>query len=266
MPISCPLVVQALTAEEFQKLDYRIMGHAFASQNRLGRLCDEEAYQRDLQARLLADGFRSVEIEVPVTVSHRDFKTVYSLDLVADDAVYELKAVSSLVGQHQAQLLNYMFLLGIPRGKLINFRPPKVEGRIHATSLTSDDRYRFRIEEQHWRDMSDRCGILREMIRDLLDDWGAFLDFELYQKTLTYFCGGELRVIKRLPLTRDGISLGAQRFHIHSPGIAFRVTAVNENVESMESHLRRLLVLTDMNALQWINLNHSEIQLKTITN
>ncbi len=266
MPISCPRAVRPLTAEEFQELDYRIMGHAFASQNKLGRLCDENAYQRDLQARLLVDGFRSVEIEVPVVVSHRDFQKVYSLDLVADDALYELKAATTLVGEHQAQLLNYMFLLGVPRGKLINFRPPKVQGRIHATSLTPGDRHRFQFEADGWRDMSDRCSILRQMMRELLDDWGAFLDYGLYQEALTHFCGGEAHVIQRLPLSRDGVSLGTQRFHVLSTGIAFHVTAVHENYKAMESHLRRLLSLTDLHAMQWINLDHSDIQLVTIAN
>ena len=60
-----------------------------------------------------------------------------------------------------------------------------------------------------------------------------------------------------LPSSRDGIPLGTQRFHVHSPGVAFHVTAVNENVEAMESHLGRLLALTDLHALQWINLNHN---------
>ncbi len=49
MPISCPLIVRSLTAEEFQTIDYRIMGHAFASQNDLGRLCDEHAFLRVFQ-------------------------------------------------------------------------------------------------------------------------------------------------------------------------------------------------------------------------
>ena len=113
MSVSCPFEPRPLTAEEFQELDYRVMGHAFASQNELGRLCEEDAYQRDLQARLLADGFRAVFIEVPVTVSHADFTKVYYLDLVADNAIYELKTAAALCSQHQAQLLNYLFLLGV---------------------------------------------------------------------------------------------------------------------------------------------------------
>jgi GxxExxY protein len=240
------------------------MGHAFASQNTLGRLCEEDAYQRDVRARLLTDGFQSVDIEVPVSVTHADFAKVYSLDLVADDAVYELKTAAALISEHQAQLLNYLLLLGIPRGKLINFRPPKVQGRIHATSLTPENRHRFQIDSNRWRDRSDQCVVLREMLQELLEDWGAFLDFELHTQALTHFCGGESQVIQRLPLTRDGISLGTQRFHVHFPGIAFRVTAVTESADAVETHLRRLLALTELHALQWINLNHSDIQLVTI--
>jgi hypothetical protein len=92
MPIHCPINVPALSADEFEKLDYRVMGHAYASQNELGRLCDECAYEADLKARLLADGFRSVQTQVPVTVTHGDFSKTYRLDLVPGDALYELKA------------------------------------------------------------------------------------------------------------------------------------------------------------------------------
>ena len=48
MPIHCPVSIASLSADEFEKLDYRVMGHAYASQNELGRLCDECAYQADL--------------------------------------------------------------------------------------------------------------------------------------------------------------------------------------------------------------------------
>jgi len=240
------------------------MGHAFASQNKLGRLCDEGAYQRDVQARLLADGFRRVRIEESISVSYQDFTKVYSLDLVADDAVYELKTAAALNDEHQAQLLNYLFLLGLPRGKLINFRPVKVQGRIHATGLTPEDRRQFRIDTDRWQDLSHRCRTLRQTMRELLGDWGAFLARELYEQALTHFCGGDSQVVQRRPLHRDGISLGTQRFHVHSPGIAFRVTTVSEQIQSMESQLRRLLALSDLKALQWINLNHTDIQLTTV--
>lgn len=143
MPIHCPVKIESLSADEFEQLDYRVMGHAYASQNELGRLCDECAYEADLKARLLADGFQSVQTQVPLTVTHRDFLKKYFLDLIVDNALYELKAAATLVGEHETQLFNYLFLLGIQRGKLLNFRPPQVQGKIIATGLMQAERRRF---------------------------------------------------------------------------------------------------------------------------
>ena len=264
MPIHCPVSIASLTADEFEELDYRVMGHAYACQNELGRLCDECAYQADLKARLLADGFRSVLTEVPVTVTHRDFTKKYFLDLVADHALYELKADTTLAGEHDTQLLNYLFLLGVPRGKLLNFRPLKVQGKLMATSLTHTERRRFSSTTKHWNDLTPGCGVLRQTVLDLLQDWGAFLDFALYQEALVHFLGGASIVERQVNLRRGELDLGRQRMFVHAPGVAFRITAYTESQSYIESHLRRLLALTDLKAIQWINLNHAQIEFTTI--
>ncbi len=41
MPITCSIPMHATDQEEFARLDYCVMRHAFESQNELGRLCDE---------------------------------------------------------------------------------------------------------------------------------------------------------------------------------------------------------------------------------
>jgi GxxExxY protein len=167
MPIHCPVKIASLSADEFEQLDYRLMGHAYASQNELGRLCDECVYEADLKARLLANGFRSVQTQVPVTVTHRDFSKKYFLDLLADDAVYELKTATVLAGEHETQLFNYLFLLGVQRGKLLNFRPRKVQGKIIATSLTHAERRRFSTVTEHWNDLTPGCAVLQQTMLDL---------------------------------------------------------------------------------------------------
>jgi GxxExxY protein len=265
MPIACPITIASPSADEFEKLDYRVMAHAYASQNELGRLCDECAYHADLKARLLDGGFRSVLIEVPMTVTHRDFSKKYYLDLVVDDALYELKAETTFIGEDDAQLLNYMFLLGIQRGKLLNFRPPKVQGKIIATGLTQEERRRFTTVTERWSDLTPGCAVLRQTMLDLLQDWGAFLDIGLYHEALIHFFGGASNVERRVSLQRNGLDLGTQRMFVHSPCVAFRVTAFTESQSHIESHLRRLLALTDLKAVQWINLNHSRIECTTIT-
>ena len=265
MPIHCPVAIKSLTPEEFEKIDYRVIGHAYASQNELGRLCDECAYHFDLKARLLADGFHSVLTEVPVTVTYRDFSKKYFLDLVADGALYELKTDKHLASEHEAQLFNYMFLLGIQRAKLLNFRPTKVQGKIIATSLTPEARCFFSVLAERWKDLTPACITLRETLNDLLKDWGAFLEVALYQEALIHFLGGQTNLEHRVSLSRNGVDLGSQQMLVYAPAVAFRLTAVIEDQQHVESHLRRLLALTNLKAIQWINLNHTRIELTTIS-
>lgn len=264
MPIHCPVTIACLSAEEFEQLDYRVMGAAYTSQNELGRLCDECAYEADLKARLLADGFKSVQTEVPVIVRHRDFSKKYYLDLVADDALYELKARASLVSEDDAQLFHYLFLMGIQRGKLLNFGASKVQGKILATGLTQEIRRRFTAVTERWKDITSACAILRQTLCDLLRDWGAFLEVGLYQEALIHFLGGASNIEHRAALHRGGIDLGSQRMLVHAPGVSFRLTAVTEDQQFVESHLRRLLALTDLRAIQWINFNHARIEFTTL--
>jgi len=264
MPVHCPITIRRLSPAEFESIDYRVMGHAYSSQNDLGRLCDECAYQADLKARLLADGFRSVLTEVPITVTHRDFSKKYFLDLLVDDALYELKTGAHLANEHEAQLFNYMFLLGIPRAKLLNFRPPKVQGKLIATSLTNESRRQLNPTKDRWQELTPACAVLRQTILDLLEDWGAFLEIGLYEEALIHLLGSQEKIEQRIGLHRNEVALGTQRMFMHSPEAAFRLTAVTEGQEHVESHLRRLLALTNLNAIQWINLNHSRIEFTTV--
>lgn len=264
MPIHCPVQIRPLDAAAFESLDYRVMGHAYASQNELGRLCNECAYEADMKARLLADSFESVQVQVPLTVTHGDFSKTYRLDLLADDALYELKADANLAKEHEAQLYNYMFLLGIQRGKLLNFCAPKVQGKLLATSLTQEERRRFVDVKDHWLELSPACATLRRTMLALLEDWGAFLDFCLYQEALVHFLGGVSNVERQVNLHRNGLDLGRQRMFVHAPGLTFRITAHTDGQSYVESHLQRLLALTDLKAFQWINLNHAQIEFRTI--
>jgi GxxExxY protein len=153
MPVTCPITPRLLSQEDFAQMDYRVMGCAFESQNELGRLCDEVIYQNDLAARLQAAGLDPVRREVPVTVTYRDFATTYRLDLVvADAAIYELKTEARLAADHEAQLLNYLYLFGVQHGKLLNFRPAQVESRFVNTTLTAQARRELELNTERWQE------------------------------------------------------------------------------------------------------------------
>ena len=260
MPITSPLPSNPITQQEFAQLDYVVMRHAFECQNQLGRLCDELIYQNDLAARLRAAGL-PVRTEVPITVTCRDFTKTYSLDLVVADAgVYELKTALGLIGEHEAQLLNYLFLREANHGKLINFRPAQVESRFINTTLTHQERRQFEIQTRDWqeRDQTDR--IFRENLIAMLEDWGCWLDLALYTEALVHFAGGETQVVQLLPLVRGEVSLGKQHFNLLNAETAFRVTALTRGYEDYERHLRCLLGASPLRAIQWINLARKRVQ------
>jgi GxxExxY protein len=249
----------------FTKLDYQVMRHAFDAQNELGRLCDEGIYQNDLAARLEDAHLGRIRKEVQVRATHADFAKTYYLDLVVDDtAIYELKTTTRLVGEHDAQALNYLFLLGANHGKLINFRPPHVESKFINTGITREARKRLDFDTSRWRDLDKASKALRGIVSDLLEDWGGFLEIPLYLEAIVHFMGGETKVLQNVPLSRKGVRLGNQRLQMASPDVAFRLTSMTGAVEHYEKQLRSLLSHTPLRALQWINLAHHRMEFVTL--
>jgi GxxExxY protein len=265
MPISGPPWLQPISQDAFGSLDYQVMRLAFESQNQLGRLCDEEIYQRDLVARLQSAGLVADQ-EVPVRVSYRDFAKTYLLDLVVAQAgIYELKTAHGLAGTHEAQLLHYLFLCGAHHGKLINFRPPQVESRFVNAPSAQSERRQFTLEMETWEERDKTEQVFRECLFGLLNDWGGWLDVELYTEAPIHFSGGEGKVVQRLPLTRDTTRLGTQCFHLLNPETAFRVTALTQPNVHYQHQLLSLLRLSPLRTIHWVNLGRQKIQLVSLT-
>ena len=265
MPINPSLPLRRISQKEFASIDYQVMRHAFDCQKELGRLCDEVIYQNDLAARLGAAGLGPIRTGVPVDVTHGSFGKKYMLDLVVGDAsIYELKTTSCLAGEHEAQLLNYLLLNHTHHGKLVNFRPPHVESKFVNTGLTTERRHNLTFNTARWRESDRVSQAIREFVTELLADWGGFLELSLYADALTHFLGGEVTVVQKVPLSRNGISLGNQRLHLAAPEIAFRLTALTHDSEPYECQLRSLLNHSPLRMLHWINLAHHRIDLITL--
>ena len=264
MPVLCPIQFERLSEAQFREMDYSIMKHVFASHNELGRLCDEEVYGNDIAARLQAAGF-TAQSEVPVVLTYRDFAKRYYLDLVVDRRyIAELKCASNLIGEHERQLLHYLFLLDQRNGKLINLRPPSVEYRTINAVVNSEERRQYELVDDRWREGAGRCAQLRSTLIELLDVFGAYLELPFYEEALTWFLGGEASVIRRVPLTRDGLVLGNQPvFHL-SEQVGFKLTAFAHAAEHGESNIRRFFALTSLRVLHWVNFNRRRIDLITL--
>jgi hypothetical protein len=91
------------------------------------------------------------------------------------------------------------------------------------------------------------------------------LELSLYHQAIVHLLGGEEKVVQMLPVHRDGISLGSQRFHLMDPESAFRLTAFPEEVPAYEAQIRRLLRLTALRAIHWINITHRQVRFVTVT-
>lgn len=263
----CPIPLRRLTRPDFDEMSRLVMARVFASQNELGRLCDEAVYQNDIALRLESAGLGPLAKEVPVTVGWRDFTKTYYLDLVVQSAfVCELKALAALLKEHEAQLLHYLLLVDVPHGKLINLRPPSVEYRTVNAVVLAEARRRFSLVTDRWQAQTPRCQELHDLLKELLGAWGAFLDCNLYEEGLVHFLGGEANVRQRVPLARAGFPLGTQAATLLTDSIAFRVTALPSDArEGYETQLRRFLALTPLTTLHWVNLHHHELQLVTLT-
>jgi GxxExxY protein len=214
--------------------------------------------------RLRAEGFSNVQTQVPVKVVHDGFSKEYFFDLIAEDALYELKTVVDLAPEHDAQLLHYAMLLDVGHAKLLNFRSGKVQGRLRYNALNEKERRRWIWEDRSWCPVTTTCALLKQWMRGLLDDWGAFLDFRLYNEALIRFCGGEAVSRRRVPVVHNGVNLGMHVFNFHPGNIPFVVTAMNEGATNYRTHLERLGQSTSVPALQWINLNHHTVELITL--
>jgi GxxExxY protein len=263
MPIQRP-PVRDLTPTEFDAVDKLVMNCAYASHNELGRLCDETIYETDVALRLAALG-SEVATQLPIVVSHRTFEKTYRLDFVCNHAVYDAKAVAAFTGAHEAQVLNYAMLLDVRHVKLLNFRTARVQGKLCYNPLTDEQRRLYRFEVSEWRELSPRCRELGSTLKALLQDWGAFLEARLYEEAIIHFLGGESKCLRRLELHREDNLLGTHLVAMHSSEHFFVVTAMSRETSAYRQHLKRLLRLTGLSGLQWINLNHDNIELVTIT-
>jgi len=265
MPIEPSVKIRPISEDEFHSIDHKIMGVVFKIHNELGRFCDEKIYQNELAYRCGEMGLGEVATEVPIRVSYRGFQKIYFSDLVVDRRImYELKAVEDIIGQHRKQAINYLLLMGMHHGKLINMRPQSVQHYFASTKLTTEKRYDFVIDVQKWKDLDEDSIWLKDLMANLLSEWGAFLDTNLFYDAISHFRGGPEHVIKTIPVTIDSRVLGTQHMHLLNPEVAFKISSATKAVPFYERHLQSFLSHTPLRAIQWINFNHDKILFKTL--
>jgi GxxExxY protein len=113
-----------------EELTGEILGACFEVSKELGAGFLESVYENALLIALCQKGLEVVA-QAPLRVTFRgaivgDF---YADLLVEKKVIVELKAVSALCPEHQAQVINYLKATGIEIGLLVNFGRPRLEYR-----------------------------------------------------------------------------------------------------------------------------------------
>jgi GxxExxY protein len=114
----------------FKEESYQIIGACFEVYNEMGSGFLENVYQECLQIELKS---RSIPFysqkELPLTYKGIQLQQCYKSDFIAcDKIILELKAVSEIMDEHRAQVLNYLHATRFQLGLLVNFGSfPKLE-------------------------------------------------------------------------------------------------------------------------------------------
>jgi len=117
----------------YQELTETILGCCFDVMNELGIGFLESVYKNALFIAIREKGLK-IDVEKRFEVIFRGRKIgLYIADIVVEGKVIiELKCCESLLGEHQAQLINYLKVSNILVGLLVNFGKRKVEyKRLH---------------------------------------------------------------------------------------------------------------------------------------
>lgn len=102
---------------------YRIQGAVYEVYKTLGSGFLEAVYQEALEFELAVQGipFQS-QAEIRLSYKGQPLRQIYRADLVCfDKIILELKAVASLLPEHEAQLYNYLRATSMRLGLLVNF-------------------------------------------------------------------------------------------------------------------------------------------------
>ena len=124
-----------ITQSYLTDLTYKINGACIEVHKILGPGLLEKVYHEALKEEFALRGinFKS-ELQTEIFYKSKKLNCDYKCDfLIEDSIVLEIKSVKSFDDIHRAKLLNYMAILKVPKGILINFN---VKNRYHEGQET----------------------------------------------------------------------------------------------------------------------------------
>ena len=112
-----------MTQKYLDELTFNVIGAAIEVHKNMGSGLLENVYQQCMIEELTNRNINFIsEFKVPVVYKGKELDIEFRCDLFVENClIVELKSVSEIKPIHDAQVLNYMNLLKVPKGIIINF-------------------------------------------------------------------------------------------------------------------------------------------------
>ncbi|RBA29305.1 GxxExxY protein [Flavobacterium tibetense] len=112
-----------MTQKYLDELTFNVIGAAIEVHKNMGSGLLESVYQKCMIEELTNRNINFIsEFKVPVVYKGKELNIEFRCDLFVENClIVELKSVSEIKPIHDAQVLNYMNLLKVPKGIIINF-------------------------------------------------------------------------------------------------------------------------------------------------
>jgi GxxExxY protein len=107
----------------YEEETYKVRGACYEVYREKGCGFTEAIYQECLEMEMTLQGIPyEAQSQIPLTYKDRKLRHTFVPDLICNGKIIvELKAVSRLMDEHRAQLLNYLHATGMRVGLLVNF-------------------------------------------------------------------------------------------------------------------------------------------------
>ncbi len=112
------------------------------------------------------------------------------------------------------------------------------------------------ISQREFHELDETHANLRQIVIELGRDIGLCLDLPLYREAISHLLKSPRHLV---PLKKGGSLLGHHELTLLTEDVGLAVTALKET-EEFKAHLQRLLDLTELSGIAWINLKLGEIR------
>ena len=260
MPISTRVPIRSYSQEDFGRVAFEVVGHAFEMHGALGKKFHESVYKGTLRQIL---GERAIA-ELAITITHGTFLKDFYVDLFVDSGCpFELKATSKIANNHISQLIHYLMLLDVRHGKLINFGAERVEHRFVNCHETLEQRRRFKMDRHCWDDSAELMHF-EETLVALLSDWGTGLSRSLYEEACIHLFDSHQNHSQFTETFWNERPTGRQPVNMLGDGFAFEVTCKRDDLAAYAAHLHKFVANTRLKAILWANVTSGIVRLERI--